>query len=431
VLWLHNHYQVWGGESAAAGREADLLRAAGVEVHQEEVHNGEIDTMGALERLALPLRNAWSRSSYQQIRELCRTFHPDVAHAHNVWPLLSPAVFAAARAEGVPAVFTAHNYHLFCLNGVFFRDGRTCTDCFGRIPWAGVWHRCYRGVSGSLTRLAGLGLHRMLRTFHRVDRILTPTHFARERFLEAGFRQKQVQAKWLSCEDPRKAGGTGPFLPPPSDPTFLIACRLVPEKGVRVAVEAAAKARERWRLEIAGDGPERPDLAARAAAMGAGGLVDFLGYVKPLDLRARMVRARAVLLPSLWFETFGLTAIEAFASGRPVLASDLGALREVVDDTSGIRLPPGDAGAWAAALDRLAADPEAAERLGSGARARYDRFFTPERDAQRLVAIYRDVISEHQAFTRRGRRAADPLLPGHPTLGTGNSASSPGVIQFL
>ena len=388
VLWLHNHYQVWGGESAAAEREARLLAATpGVEVVQEAAHNDEISRMGIFDKLALPLRNAWSASSYRRVRELCRAHRPDVVHAHNVWPLLSPSVFAAARREGVPTVFTAHNFYLFCLNGVFFRDGAICTDCKGSLPWKGVAHRCYRGVAGSATRFVSTAMHRALRTFHRVDRILTPTEFARVQFLDDGFAPQRVTAKWLSCED----RGCSPMPATSEDrPTrFLVACRLVREKGVHVLLEACKRARAPWLLQIAGDGPERTQLAQMAEA--CGGRAELVGQLSPDQLAASMRDATAILCPSVWFETFGLTAIEAFSLGRPVVASAIGALDEVVDDASGIRVAPGDADAWARALDALASDPQRAQRLGDGARARYLAHFTPQHDAERLLAVYRSV----------------------------------------
>ena len=388
VLWLHNHYQVWGGESAAAEREARLLAATpGVEVVQEAAHNDEISRMGIFDKLALPLRNAWSASSYQRVRELCRRHRPDVVHAHNVWPLLSPSVFAAARREGVPTVFTAHNFYLFCLNGVFFRDGAICTDCKGSLPWRGVAHRCYRGVAGSATRFVSTAMHRALRTFHRVDRILTPTEFARAQFLDEGFAPQRVTAKWLSCED--RGRSPMPAISEDRLPRFLVACRLVREKGVHVLLEACKRARTPWLLQIAGDGPERAQLAQMAEA--CGGRAALLGQLSPDQLAESMRNATAILCPSVWFETFGLTAIEAFSLGRPVVASAIGALDEVVDDASGIRVAPGDADAWARALDALASEPQRAQRLGDGARARYLAHFTPQRDAERLMAVYRSV----------------------------------------
>jgi glycosyltransferase involved in cell wall biosynthesis len=388
ILWLHNHYQVWGGESAAAEREARLLAAQpGVTVVQEAAHNDAIRDMGFFEKLALPLRNAWSLSAHRRVRALCRQHRPDVVHAHNVWPLLSPAVFAAARREGVATVFTAHNFYLFCLNGVFFRDGAICTDCKGSLPWSGIAHRCYRGVVGSSTRFVGTALHRALSTFHRIDRILVPTSFARQQFLDAGFAADRVQTKWLSCEDPGEPAAAA--LAQRADggpPVFLVACRLVEEKGVHVLLEACRHARAPWRLQIAGEGPERGRL--ETMARGLGGRVSLLGQLTPADLQTHMAAATAVLLPSIWYETFGLTAIEAFAAGRPVIASSIGALQEVVDETSGLRVAAGDAEAFAAAMDLLAQDPALTASLGRGARARYLQHFTPAQDAARLLATY-------------------------------------------
>lgn len=387
VLWLHNHYQVWGGESAAAEREANLLQQQpGVTVVREAVHNDQIREMSWLAKAGLPLRNAWSVESYRRVRKLCQEHRPDVLHAHNVWPLLSPAVFAAARREDVATVFTAHNFYLFCLNGVFFRDGRICTDCKGGMPWAGLLHRCYRGLAGSATRFLGTGLHRVLRSFQRLDRILVPTEFARQQFLDAGFAPERVTAKWLSCEDP---GYAQPREADDAPAQFLVACRLVEEKGVHILLRACAAARQSWHLMVAGDGPERARLAAMAHDLG--GRVTFLGQLTPAALRERMASATAVLLPSIWYETFGLTAIEAFACGRPVVASGIGALQEVVDDQSGLRVAAGDVQAWADAIDRLATDRSLVHRLGQGARARYLAHFTPEHDAARLLAAYRAI----------------------------------------
>lgn len=413
VLWLHNHYQVWGGESAAAEREAALLRAHGVDVVQEAAHNDAIRDMGLFERMALPLRNAWSRSSHRRVRELCRQHRPDVVHAHNVWPLLSPSVFAAARREGVPCVFTAHNFYLFCLNGVFYRDGAICTDCKGSLPWQGVRHRCYRGLAGSATRFVGTALHRALRTFHRVDRVLVPTEFARQQFLDAGFAPQRVTTKWLSCEDPGSVEGE-PVVGPRE---FLVACRLVPEKGVHVLIDAVAQSRRTWRLVVCGDGPERAALESRAKDLGA--RVAFLGHVPPTALQHHMARASAVCIPSLWYETFGLTSIEAFALGRPVVASALGAPDEVVDDHSGLRLRPGDVAAWSTALDRLDAEPHRLAELSRGARARYQKHFTPAHDAERLLAVYRALPPS------RGHASPPPIAPHHKATSSTDPHATP------
>ncbi len=144
VLILHNRYRQYGGEDAVAEAETDLLRSRGVEVLRLDAHNEadpRVDLKGAL-RLAL--NSHWSSESYRGVREICRKFRPDVAHVHNFWMRLSPAVHAAFRDTGLPTVQTLHNFRLFCTNAQFQRSGHQCEDCLGRVPWRGVVRRCYR-----------------------------------------------------------------------------------------------------------------------------------------------------------------------------------------------------------------------------------------------------------------------------------------------
>src|SRR5260370_19915517 len=134
VLILHNRYRQYGGEDAVAEAEADLLRSRGVEVLRLDAHNEadpRVDLKGAL---GLALNSHWSSESYRGVREICRKFRPDVAHVHNFWMRLSPAVHAACRDTGLPTVQTLHNFRLFCTNAQFQRRGHQCQDCLGRVP---------------------------------------------------------------------------------------------------------------------------------------------------------------------------------------------------------------------------------------------------------------------------------------------------------
>ena len=392
VLLIHDYYQNRGGEDVAFEREAELLEATpGVQVVRWTKHNDALRQLGPLARARLLLTNAWSRSAARELREVLARERPDVAHAHNLWPLLSPSVLATLREAAVPTVFTAHNYYLFCLNGLFFRDGAVCTECFGKTPWPGVVHRCYRGVAGSLTRTYGMLVHRRRATFPRVDRILTPTEFARGFFVQAGFAPDQVCAKGLSVEDPWRAGG-GRAMPFPSPARFVFASRLVAEKGGLVLIAALAAMREAASLVIAGAGPLAGAMHESVARLGLGARVEFVGHVDHSQVRQLMASATAVVIPSTWFETFGFSTIEAYALGRPVVASDIGALKEtVVHDVTGLRVAPGSASALAAALDRIASEPALCERLGNAARAHYEAHCTPEENRARLLAIYEQV----------------------------------------
>jgi glycosyltransferase involved in cell wall biosynthesis len=149
----------------------------------------------------------------------------------------------------------------------------------------------------------------------------------------------------------------------------------------------AAWRRSSARLLVVGDGPE-----AQALRGGAPANVEFRPTVSPAEVPALIREARALLLPSLWYEAQPRVILEAYAAGVPVLASDLGALPEAVGDESGLLVPAGDADAWSDAVERLLDDRES-ERLGEGAWRRWRDRYSPERALQNLEAAYRRAVA--------------------------------------
>ena len=163
IVVSHNFYQLPGGEDEVFRSESRLLAEHGHEVVPYVADNTVIGTTGGL---GLAGRTVWNRDTYRELRRLCQARRPRVVHFHNTFPLLSPSVYYAARAEGVPVVQTLHNFRLACPNALFFRQGTVCKDCVGKaIPWPGVVHACYRGSRpASAATAAMLGIHRALGT---------------------------------------------------------------------------------------------------------------------------------------------------------------------------------------------------------------------------------------------------------------------------
>src|SRR5260370_14831035 len=143
ILVAHNFYKQPGGEDHCMTAEVALLKAHGHNVSQYCLDNDSLDTMHPLEAGS---RTIWNRAAFHDLRELFRRRRPQIVHFHNTFPLISPAAYYAARAEGVRVVQTLHNFRLFCPNALFFRNGRVCEECLGRsIPWPGTVHNGYRG----------------------------------------------------------------------------------------------------------------------------------------------------------------------------------------------------------------------------------------------------------------------------------------------
>src|SRR5262249_37589860 len=225
VLLCHNYYQQPGGEDQSFAAEADLLEAHGHDVVRFTVHNDAIDQMS---RWEVARKTVWNRQTYTQLRELIRREKPSIMHCTNTFPLISPAAYYAARAEGVRVVQALRNYRLLCPNGLFLRNGRICEDCLGKaVPWPGVLHRCYRHNRSASSVVAGmLGVHRWLKTWTRtVSRYFTLTEFARRKFIAGGLPGDRITVKPNFVHpDPGMGTGRGGYV--------VFAGRLSPEKGV-------------------------------------------------------------------------------------------------------------------------------------------------------------------------------------------------------
>lgn len=382
IALVHNHYQYVGGEDQVFAAEGRLLEGHGHVVARHEVHNNAVAGVG---KLGLGTAAVWNRSQYRFLRELFHRMKPEVVHVHNTLPLISPAVYYAARAEGAAVVQTLHNYRLFCVNGLFFRDGRVCEKCLGRAAaWPGVLHACYRGSrAASGVVAATVGFHKLMGTYRlQIDAYIALTKFARDKFLTGGLPPEKVHVKPnFVAPDPGEGDGQGNYA--------LYAGRLSEEKGLRSLLAAWERVGERLQLRIVGDGP----LARRVAGAATGEVIRWLGPQPRGVVMKLMRRAKVLIFPSTWFETFGMTVAEAMAAGTPVLASDIGGISDLVDDgRTGLLFSPGNPTALADAVFWVISHPMELANMRRAARADFEAKFTGEANYRQLLAIYRRAL---------------------------------------
>lgn len=379
VLVVHNRYQLRGGEDTVVDAEVAALRERGHEVLLHEATNVEpgADERG---RLATAAAAIWSRAAAHELEQLTRRFRPHVAHVHNHSYALSPSIYPALQRGGAPVVATLHNYRATCVNAMLLRNDRPCEKCVGKsISRSGITHRCFRSsISGSALVAASQASYR--RVMPSIDRWIALTEFARGVFERARFPPERLVVRPNTVPD----RGTGPDQ---RDATLLFAGRLDESKGLRTLLEAWSHAElpADARLTIAGDGPLAAEVAAFAADRPD---VQALGRVEPGAMHELMTHAGAVVVPSHWYEGFPMTALEAFAAGTPVIASDLGSLPEIVAPDCGALVPPRDPAALAAAIARLLADRDAAVACGRAARERYEQLYAQDVVMAQLEEIY-------------------------------------------
>jgi glycosyltransferase involved in cell wall biosynthesis len=377
VLVVHNAYQHRGGEDSVVDAEIALLQSYG---HVVETYFRTNDEVANLSELTLARHTLWSPRTRADLASLIKRFRPDVIHAHNTFPLVSPSLYWAAARARIPVVQTLHNFRLMCLNGLFLRKEKVCEDCMGAVPWRGVARGCYRGSHVASTALAGmLTFHRGAGTWQKkVTRYIALNEFCRGKFIEAGLPAERIAVKpnFADFEAPAAATRAG----------FLFVGRLSAEKGIDVLV-GAAMAVGAANIRVAGSGPEAASLENIQG-------ITALGSLSGDQVRSEMSRATALVLPSICYENFPRTLVEAFGCGLPVIASRIGALAELVSDgLTGLLFEPGNPSDLASKMAWAQSHPEAMAEMGCNARRLYEREYTAERNHQQLVAIYRDAIN--------------------------------------
>jgi glycosyltransferase involved in cell wall biosynthesis len=382
ILFVHNAYQQRGGEDSVVDDEIQLLRENGHEVELYRRDNHDIASMG---KLAAVRDTLWSARTVREVEAVLIRFRPDVIHTHNTFPLISPSLYWAAAKRHVPVVQTLHNFRLLCPQAMLLREGKVCEDCVGKLPWRGVAHRCYRGSLPQSAALAGmLVLHRGLGTYaNKITRYIALNDFCREVFVRGGLPANRLCVKPNFVSDP----GVGSVI----RKGFLYVGRLSVEKGITTLAAALAE-EPGQQCEVIGTGPEGGEIVRLPN-------VKMAGWQQGDYIAARMKNSLALVMPSLWYENFPRTLVEAFACGLPVIASRLGAMAALIrDGETGLLFEPGDARDLAAKLAWAQVHPDAMRGMGEAARWEYESKYTPQRNLEMLLAIYREAIAEVTAL---------------------------------
>lgn len=379
VLQVHNFYQIPGGEDTVVENEGRLLEARGHRVVRYFRDNKELKDFSVFRKLLLPLTTVFNPKTYRDVRRLIRQERIDIVHIHNTLNLVSPSVYYAALAEGVPVVQTVHNFRLLCPGATFYRDGHICEDCVRGGLGCAVKHSCYRGSRlQTLACVLSTKFHRMTGIYGKLHYICL-TDFNREKLLNL----KQIKPERVFVKPNFVDAGEGVITPEARrQDRFLFAGRLDSLKGVEVLLRG-------WKLLgpdapellICGTGPME-DWCRAYIAENALTNVRMLGFVDNRQVKGLMAESRAVILPTQWYEGFPMTIVEAFSAGTPVLCSDLGNAGSIVrEGVTGRKFPP-------ASPEALARAVGASGGMCESTNEEYLRSYTPERNYEMLMGVY-------------------------------------------
>tara|TARA_R110002074_G_scaffold316814_2_gene487295 strand:- start:7198 stop:8385 length:1188 start_codon:yes stop_codon:yes gene_type:complete len=382
ILVVHSYYQQRGGEDGVFIAERDLLQRIGNDVHTFEAFNDEAT---ALNYFTLVKKSIWNEDIAIQIEEIVKARGIEVVHFHNTFPLISAAAYSAARRAGAAVVQTVHNYRMLCVNGTLLRNDRPCELCVGKIQISGVVHGCYRDSSLASSVVATMNTFHQLRgTFRNdVDLYIAPTNFVRDKLIKGGLFPSRIVVK------PHFVNSQQVTKTEKGDAAIYVG-RLSKEKGVDTLIAAWKKLNGRLPLKIIGDGP-LSDAVALATKEISG--VSWLGRLPPDEVRRHVAEARMLVNPSICYETFGLTIVEAFAATTPVVVSGHGAFAEIVlDGITGLHFSPSDSSDLAEKVLFLCDHPTFSAEISNNGRAEYEQKYTPEQNFSLLMAHYQEAI---------------------------------------
>ncbi len=342
--------------------------------------------------LRVASRVFYFREAREKLERLLRDHPVDVVHLHNFLHHLTLSVVDAVRARGIPMVWSLHDHILVCPNTNLFDDrrGEPCARCRNTLLRLLLppLRRCKKGSLGASIMASLEAFYIACRKPHKIpERFISPSRFLVEQHRLMGFpdvSRFEVVPNFVMADL---------FKPNPQPGDYaLYFGRLSVEKGLEHLVRAFGLLGRR-RLVVAGEGPDAERLRALAEKLGAP--VEFVGFVRGERLRELVSGCRFVVLPSVCFENAPLMVLEAFAAAKPVLASRIGGIPELVDEGVGALFEPASPQAIAQAVDELWEDTKKIEAMGKRARHLAETKFSPQVHVERILGIYGEALKAH------------------------------------
>ncbi len=401
LLSVNNYHYYRGGAETVFLRHNELFESIGWRVVPFAMHHprnlqtawsrffiDEIEFGGSYslsqKMLRVP-RVIYSMQARKRLGGLLNAISPDICHAHNIYHHISPSILSLLRQRGVPTVMTLHDLKIACPAYQMLAHDGICERCRGGHYLNVVRHRCIKdSVALSSVVMVEAALHRMLGSYSRfVDRFVVPSRFYAQKLVEWGFPAGAFRhiPNFVDAQayEPRFEPGE----------RLLYFGRLSREKGLHTLVRAVA--RVKGRLTLVGTGTEAESLTRLARQLEAD--VRFAGYLTGPALHAAVREARAVVLPSEWYENAPMSVLEAYALGKPVVGARIGGIPELIQPgITGFQFESADVSSLCRALEDLAATPDArVAEMGRAARTWVAADFSSDAYRERILQVYSEL----------------------------------------
>ncbi len=321
LLIIHNKYQSnnIGGEDIVYNNELESLqkKLGDGNVFSYEVSNDDISKFKLLFEIWFSFKH------YQNIKKIVQDNNINIVHVHNFYPLLTPSIFKGAKDAGAKVVHTLHNYRLWCISGILYRDGYgICEQCINqKLSLAGILNKCYRkSLLQSVIAQSSFWFYRFTKVFNNIDYFFVLTDFQKEKVISLGIDAKKVILKPNSLKIS--------FDTTMNKDGYIYVGRLEESKGISEILKVWEQLDKSYVLTIIGGGEIEDELKNRYKNKN----IIFKGKCSRKETLERISSSKYLLQPSLLYETFGLTIIEAMSFGVPVIGLNIGTRGDFIED---------------------------------------------------------------------------------------------------
>lgn len=334
-------------------------------------------------------RSIYSVEVEKAIRKEIKDVKPDLVYIIHFVNKLSPSVIHGAKKMGLPVVLRLSDYFLLCPRFDLMYERKPCEDCLSKGYGICIKRRCVKGsLLASLIRVLSMKVHYMMKIYNEVDAFITPSEFLKEKLVENGYDEKKINCIPSFTVSESEIGE-------PAIGTYgLYLGRIEEEKGVDVVVRAYEKIPE-YNVKIVGDDTTGEAIRLKKYINDKNiRNVEFVGFKSGEELEKVIKGARFTLIPSLCYDNLPNTALESFQYSKPVIASNIGSLPEIVlDGVNGYLYTTGNVDELCERIRQLD-DDEVVKKMGKSSFNRLSGRFAPEIHYRKLMTVFDKVMNK-------------------------------------
>ena len=331
-------------------------------------------------------RSVYSTEVKKAIQKEIKDINPDLVYIIHFVNKLSPSVITGAKQLGIPVVLRLSDYFLLCPRFDFIYQKQVCEECLTKGYKTCIKRSCVQGSkAASLIRVFSMKYHNLIKVYDKVDAFITPSEFLKNKLVDNGFAKEKIYCIPTFTASKSEVGE-------PQVGTYgLYFGRVTEEKGVDTVVRAYEKMPDK-QLKIMGDDTTEEGERLKTYVKDNNlSNIEFLGFKSGTELENIIKGARFTLIPSIWYDNLPNTALESFQYSKPVIASNIGSLPElVIEGENGYLFKPGDADDLKEKILQFD-DDEKIKEMGLKSRSRLEDRFAPKTHYDALMKVFETV----------------------------------------